>query len=164
MKLIILSEESIKTLPKAYLKGRLSEGNLGVLAFAQLQKSNSILTMPILRHFSCHDNMKLKAFLKLLNLLNSWKAITHRLRETLKMNKINKNMLISDIISQYPETMEVFLEYGLHCVTCHVSNVETLEQGAKRHGMDEQKVEHMIKDANQTIEENFKSLVEEKAV
>lgn len=69
--------------------------------------------------------------------------------------RIRKDIPIAQVIAEFPETIEVFLEYGLHCVTCHISAVETLEQGAKRHGMSEEKIVLMIKDANTAIEENL---------
>jgi len=29
--------------------------------------------------------------------------------------KINKDMSITDIVGQYPDTIEVFNKYGMHC-------------------------------------------------
>ena len=80
------------------------------------------------------------------------------------MEKIKKDMVIANIVTENPEVIEVFLEYGLHCVSCHISGVETLEQGAARHGMDENTINMMVKDANQIIEDNLKNLINEKAV
>jgi len=79
------------------------------------------------------------------------------------MGEVKKEMLIANIVSENPEVIEVFLEYGLHCVSCHISGVETLEEGAARHGMDENTINMMIKDANQVISENL-NLIKEKPV
>lgn len=68
-------------------------------------------------------------------------------------NKIKKDAPIADIIAEFPELIEVFLEYGLHCVTCHISQFETLEQGAKRHGMSKEDISMMLRDANKAISE-----------
>ena len=46
---------------------------------------------------------------------------------------ITKNMLIGDVIKKYPESVEVMLEHGLHCVGCHVATWETVEQAAQGH-------------------------------
>jgi len=76
------------------------------------------------------------------------------MEEQLKGSKIRKDIPIADVIAEFPETIEVFLEYGLHCVTCHISAVETLQEGSQRHGMNDEQIEMMIRDANKAIEEN----------
>ena len=61
---------------------------------------------------------------------------------------ITRDMTIGDIVEQYPHVAEVFLEYGLHCVGCHVAFWETIEEGARGHGMDEETIDMMLRDAN----------------
>jgi len=65
---------------------------------------------------------------------------------------VKKDMLMIDIIMQYPEVAPILMGYGLHCVGCHFSGADTLEMGAKLHGMDEETIEMMLKDANLIIE------------
>lgn len=65
---------------------------------------------------------------------------------------IKKDMLMIDIITQYPEVAPILMGYGLHCVGCHFSGADTLEMGARVHGMDEETIEMMLKDANIIIE------------
>ncbi len=65
--------------------------------------------------------------------------------------KITKKMTLGDIISRYPETAEVMMKRGLHCVGCHVAAFETLEQGAKAHGMSDKDIESMLKEMNNLI-------------
>ena len=67
---------------------------------------------------------------------------------------ITRDMTIGDITEQYPSTAEVFMEYGLHCVGCHVAFWETLEEGARGHGMDEESIDCMIRDANTIAQES----------
>ncbi|MBL7147565.1 MAG: DUF1858 domain-containing protein [Nanoarchaeota archaeon] len=62
--------------------------------------------------------------------------------------KITKNMKLGDVISKHPKTIEIFLKNGLHCVGCHVASFETIEQGAKAHGMSDKNIENMIKELN----------------
>lgn len=59
--------------------------------------------------------------------------------------KITKDMVISDVVKEFPETMEVFFGYGIHCVGCHNSMFETIEQGAELHGFD---VKELVDDLN----------------
>lgn len=64
---------------------------------------------------------------------------------------ISRDMKISDIVEQYPQVAELFMEYGLACVGCHISDLETIEEGATGHGMDEQTLDMMLRDANELI-------------
>ena len=68
---------------------------------------------------------------------------------------VTKDMKISEIIMQYPEAVPILMGYGLHCVGCHLSDIDTLENGAKIHGIDDETLNMMIKDIN-TILTQFK--------
>lgn len=66
---------------------------------------------------------------------------------------ISKEMSLGNLVKDFPETVPVMLKYGLHCVGCHVAAFETLEQGAKAHGMSGQVIDKMIAEMNKAIEE-----------
>jgi len=63
-------------------------------------------------------------------------------------NKVKKDMTFGDLLQQFPSTGEVLASYGLHCVGCHIGVMETIEQGAKAHGLDDSKIESMMQDLN----------------
>ena len=65
--------------------------------------------------------------------------------------KITKESLINDLLKKNPEIAEILMAYGLHCVGCHFSEFDTLDDGAMMHGMSDEDVEMMIKDVNKTI-------------
>lgn len=65
------------------------------------------------------------------------------------MAKITSKMSIGDVVSKYPETIEVFFKHGLHCVGCAIAQFENVEQGAKAHGID---VKKLIDDLNKAVE------------
>lgn len=67
---------------------------------------------------------------------------------------IKRDMTIGDVTETYPQCAEVFMEYGLHCVGCHVAFWETIEEGARGHGMDEETIDCMIRDANTIAQES----------
>jgi len=68
--------------------------------------------------------------------------------------KIKKNTVIAEITEKYPELGEVLaLDYGFHCVGCMGAEIETLEQGALIHGMDQKELNEMIKTLNQLVED-----------
>lgn len=59
---------------------------------------------------------------------------------------ITKDMSITDVVNTYPDTVEVFLRYGMHCFGCMAARFENIEQGALAHGID---VDMLINDLNQ---------------
>jgi len=68
----------------------------------------------------------------------------------IKMKKeiITKNMSLGEVTRKYPETVEVFLKFGLPCAMCHTAFVETIEEGAKGHGI---KLDLLLKELNKII-------------
>lgn len=70
--------------------------------------------------------------------------------EMIKMKKeiITKDMTLGEVARNYPETVEVFLKHGLPCAMCHVAFVETIEEGAKGHGI---KLDLLLKELNKAI-------------
>ena len=48
--------------------------------------------------------------------------------------KITKDMPIGKIVSEHPETFEVFMKYNMHCVGCAAARFENLAQGCEAHG------------------------------
>ncbi|MBC2582695.1 DUF1858 domain-containing protein [Clostridium sp. DJ247] len=49
---------------------------------------------------------------------------------------ITKNMTIGKIINNYPEKIEVLLDFGLECTGCLSAKFETLEKASMVHGFD----------------------------
>ena len=66
-------------------------------------------------------------------------------------SRITKKSPIMDAIERYPEITPVLLGYGLHCVGCHFSQFDTIENGAKIHGMSQEDLKMMLKDVNAVI-------------
>lgn len=66
--------------------------------------------------------------------------------------KISKETPISALIQEHPEVEEILMSYGLHCVGCHFSEFDTLEDGAMMHGLSDEDIELMIKDVNAVVE------------
>lgn len=64
---------------------------------------------------------------------------------------VKRDMTIGDVVKKFPVAAEVFMEYGLHCVGCHVSYWETIEEGARGHGMSDEEIDMMVRDANTLI-------------
>lgn len=49
---------------------------------------------------------------------------------------VTKYSLIGAVLQCYPSAEECLNEMGMHCVSCHMSPKETLEQACMVHGID----------------------------
>ncbi len=68
-----------------------------------------------------------------------------------RRGKITKDMALGEIVARYPEAAMVMFRHGLHCAGCHAAAFETLEQGAKAHGMSDSSIAKMLKEMNGSI-------------
>lgn len=48
---------------------------------------------------------------------------------------ITKDMLIGDILKQKPESAQILMSFGMGCIGCPSSQMESLEQAAAVHGL-----------------------------
>jgi len=53
-----------------------------------------------------------------------------------KAKKIKKEHLILDVLQQYPETFDIFIDHGIGCIGCRAAEFESIEQGIGMHGID----------------------------
>ncbi len=68
-----------------------------------------------------------------------------------KKKEITKKVKIMELVSRYPESTVVLMDHGFHCLGCVLAQFETLEQGALAHGMDQKKIEELVKEINSVI-------------
>ena len=50
--------------------------------------------------------------------------------------QFTKDMTVAQILRANPKTAEVFLRYGMHCLSCPGATGESVEQAAMVHGFD----------------------------
>ncbi|PJA40292.1 disulfide oxidoreductase [candidate division WWE3 bacterium CG_4_9_14_3_um_filter_34_6] len=68
-----------------------------------------------------------------------------------KIKKITKESNIAEIVNEHPEVVEVLTAFGLHCVGCFASAFDTIGEGAQIHGMIDEEIDEMIKEANKVL-------------
>ncbi len=68
--------------------------------------------------------------------------------------QITKDMTIGEVVARYPETAEIMLGYGLHCIGCHVNPYESIEGGAMGHGMKPETIDQLLRDMNEAVSGN----------
>lgn len=80
------------------------------------------------------------------------------MKETKNQQKKEEKMLVTkdsnlgQVMLKHPETAEVLLDFGLHCVGCFASSFDTIEMGAKIHGMTDEEVTEMVERVNEVIQ------------
>ena len=52
------------------------------------------------------------------------------------MSKIEKSMLIGEILNQNENAAQILTEAGMHCLGCPASQGESLEEACMVHGID----------------------------
>jgi hybrid cluster-associated redox disulfide protein len=62
---------------------------------------------------------------------------------------IEKSMTFEQILEANPKAGAILMRYGLHCIGCHISAYETLEQGSKAHGLSDEQIGKMVTELNQ---------------
>lgn len=61
---------------------------------------------------------------------------------------IRQDMTMGEILSRYPDAAFIMLNHGLHCIGCHISPYETIEQGSMGHGMPEEEFAALMGELN----------------
>lgn len=64
--------------------------------------------------------------------------------------EVSKDTKISELV-QYPKAIEILQGKGFHCIGCFFASQESIEQGAKAHGMAEEEIEEIVKEINEAI-------------
>ena len=67
-----------------------------------------------------------------------------------EVEKISSQMNIAEVVQKYPQTIGVFFEHGLGCIGCQAARFENIEQGARVHGID---IEKLVADLNKVVAE-----------
>src|SRR3989344_7192885 len=73
------------------------------------------------------------------------------MKTEMKQSFVTKDMIIGDVLKQYPDVAVIMLEHGLHCVGCHANVFDPIEAGSLGHGLDEGTVERMVDQMNEFI-------------
>jgi hybrid cluster-associated redox disulfide protein len=60
-------------------------------------------------------------------------------------------MRVYEIIAICPEAPDIMGAYGLHCFSCSIGGVESLEDGCSLHGFTEETLEALIDDLNDAV-------------
>jgi hybrid cluster-associated redox disulfide protein len=65
--------------------------------------------------------------------------------------EITKTMTFGELLSEYPQAGRVLAGRGLHCIGCHIAVSESVEDGARVHGLSEADIDAMIEEIKAQI-------------
>ncbi len=66
-----------------------------------------------------------------------------------KINKITKDMTIAEVIEVDERLQDILAGFGMHCFTCPMCSMETLEEASEVHEID---LDLMLKKLNEFLE------------
>jgi hybrid cluster-associated redox disulfide protein len=69
------------------------------------------------------------------------------------MKSITKKMTFQEAMLVDQIAGLIFLKYGLHCIGCHMAADESIEDGARAHGLDNKEISKMINEINDKIKQ-----------
>lgn len=64
---------------------------------------------------------------------------------------IKKTDTLGEVMEKYPEVAPLLAQAGLHCIGCHVSAYESIQDGCKSHGLEDKQITEIITAANKLI-------------
>ena len=64
------------------------------------------------------------------------------------MAMITKGMSFAELLKACPGAGEVLFKSGLHRIGCHLSPMESIEEGCRAHGLSESQIDALIKELN----------------
>lgn len=64
---------------------------------------------------------------------------------------LKKDAILGDVAIASTKAAELLAAYGLHCISCFANSFDTLEMGAKVHGMEDWEVDEMVEEINKEL-------------
>ena len=61
---------------------------------------------------------------------------------------VNKDTTLGDILRKYENAEEILQNFGMHCFSCPMSQMESVEEAGEVHGID---VDFMVKKLNEEL-------------
>lgn len=66
--------------------------------------------------------------------------------------KISQMTNVAELISEYPESVEILIDYGIPCASCHFSSYDTLGDSIAEFGLEAEDVKDLLDELNELVE------------
>lgn len=64
------------------------------------------------------------------------------------MKQFTKEMSIEEALKNHSQAFQVFTRHGMHCISCMVGNIESIEQAAIIHGIN---IDDLLAELNELL-------------
>ena len=71
----------------------------------------------------------------------------------MKNKQVNKDTSIEELMMADPAMNDVLYEYGLYCGNCFAAGYDTIADGAKIHGLENEEIDELIQELNKKLSE-----------
>lgn len=68
-----------------------------------------------------------------------------------EQKKITLETNVYELISTYPDSQEVLIEYGIPCASCHFSSYDTIGDSIAEFGIDEADTAELLEQLNEIV-------------
>ncbi len=72
-------------------------------------------------------------------------------QENTLQQPVTTGTIISELVEQHPEVIDTLLGLGVHCLGCGASLYESVGEGLRSHGMNEQEIAEAVAEMNKVI-------------
>lgn len=77
---------------------------------------------------------------------------THPAKPKSAQPSVDASMNVLEIIALHPDASDVLAAYGLHCHNCAFSTMDSLDEGARAHGLTDDDIENIVQDLRDLLE------------
>lgn len=67
---------------------------------------------------------------------------------------IHRDMRVYEIMALCPQAPDIMSAYGLHCFSCSLGGIESIQEGCSMHGFPEDTIDALVEDLNEAIRES----------
>ncbi len=67
--------------------------------------------------------------------------------------RIDRSMNVMEVIAMHPNAKGVLEEYGLHCFHCAFNTLDSVEAGARSHGLTDVDIDNLVTDLQDVLDE-----------
>lgn len=79
--------------------------------------------------------------------------------QTQQDQKITQMTNVAELIAEYPDSVEILIDYGIPCASCHFSSYDTLGDSFAEFGLEQEDIRDLLSELNELVE--MKGVVEQ---
>ncbi|MDD5469492.1 MAG: DUF1858 domain-containing protein [Candidatus Peribacteraceae bacterium] len=64
---------------------------------------------------------------------------------------VHRDMRVYEIIALCPQAPDIMAAYGLHCFSCSLGGIESIQEGCAMHGFSDDAIDALVEDLNEAI-------------